>query len=237
MELTGLIGFAIALALTVLVAFPLAGPLRSHPAPFYAVAIAASLAYAWAIAAGVDLSGVRWLTVVMQKGYLAVLLLAVVMFTGVLDEGSPARRRLQPIRGELSILSFLLVLGHVVTYLPPYLPRLGLLLASRTNVALSLLVALVLVTLFAVLTLTSLRAVRRRMNPRAWRALQRGSYLMVALLALHVALALGRSAGSSALAATSLATYLVAIAAYAMLRVRKALRSRARESGRGTVGA
>ncbi|MBM6998551.1 ferric reductase-like transmembrane domain-containing protein [bacterium] len=234
MGVTSLVGCAVALALTALVALPLAGALRSHPAPFYGVALAASAAYAWALAAGVDLSGVRWLTVILQKGYLATMLLGVVMFTGVLDEGSPARRHLQPVRGELSVLSFLLVIGHLMTYLPPYLPRLGALMASRTNVALSLLVAIVLALVFAVLAVTSLRAVRGRMRPGAWRAVQRGSYLMVALLALHVALALGRSAASSAQAATSLAAYLAVIAAYAVLRARKVLR--ARVASRGRVG-
>lgn len=230
MNSTGLVGFAVALAVAAAVAFPLGKALRRHPAPFYAVAIAVTALYAWALFAGIDLAGIRPLTVVLQKGYLASVFLGIVMFTGVLDEGTWLRRKLQPIRGELSILSFIFIVGHLLTYLPGYLPRLGTLLASRTNVALSLGVAIVLTALFLVLAALSLRVVRHHMNARPWKAVQRLSYLMVALLALHVGLVLGRSAfaGSLAVSTVTFWAYVAVVALYAVLRIRKAVRDRAR---------
>lgn len=109
------------------------------------------------------------LTVIMQKGYLSSLMLGVVMFTGCFDDGTAIRKRLQPIRGELSILSFIFILGHIATYLPSYLGRLGVIFSSRSPLAFSFLVAAVLAVLFAVLTILSLRAIHRRMSKRAWK--------------------------------------------------------------------
>lgn len=221
-----LYGFLAALVVTALLVFPLARPLRTHPSIFYAAALVLTALYVWALWTGVNLTPVRALTVVLQKGYLASLLLGVVMFTGCLDESSSLRRHLQPIRGELSILSFVFILGHLLTYLPGYLGRFGALLTTRTNVALSLIIAMILTVLFGVLTITSLRWLHKRMGTKSWKNLQRFSYLMVALFAVHVGLALGRSAFASAPseATTSFVLYLVIVAAYAVLRIRKAVR-------------
>ncbi len=237
MQSAAVVGFGIALLVAAVLVFGLDGALKRWPGVFYGVALAATAAYGWALCTGVDLAGMRWLTVVLQKGYLASLLLAVVMFIGVLSKGSALRRRLQPIRGQLSVLSFILILGHLVTYLPSYLGRLGVLLGSRTNVAFSLMVAMVLTVLFFVLAVTSLQAVRRAMNPRVWKALQRGAYLMVALLALHVALVLGKSAlvGGAAPARVAFWTYMAVLALYAVLRVRRAVIDR-RPQARCTAG-
>lgn len=224
---TGLIGFVIALVVAAIIVVPLGKALREHPAIFYVAALLASGAYTWALLADVTLTSVRFLTVIFQKAYLASILLAVVMFTGCLDTSSPLRRRLQPIRGYLSILSFILVLGHLATYLPVYLPRLGSLFALKSTVATSLVVAFVLTALYAVLTLTSVRAVRHLMNSRSWKNLQRLSYVMVALVIVHVALVLGRSALASGGTATmTLSAYAIVVTLYAVLRVRKALRDR-----------
>ncbi len=220
-----LVGFVIALVVTAVLVLCLGGALKRVPGVFYGVALVATAVYVWGVAAGADLSNVHWLTVVFQKGYLATLLVAVVMFTGVMGKGSAARKYLQPLRGPLSVLSFILILGHLATYLPPYLGRFGSLLGSRTNVALSLIVAMVLTVLFFVLAVTSLSRVRHAMNPRLWKAIQRGAYVMVALLALHIALVLGRSAlvGGSPRALVTFVAYLGVIAVYAVLRVRRAV--------------
>ncbi len=238
MNTAGLLALAIALVVAVVVVFPLGKALRRHPAPFYFVAIVLTALYAWALFSSVSLNPVRPLAIVLQKGYLASIFLGVVMFTGVLDEGTSLRKRLQPIRGELSILSFIFILGHLLTYLPSYLPRLGILLTSRTNIALSLGVAIVLTVIFCVLSFLSLRILRRKMNARLWKNIQRFSYLMVLLLVLHVGLVLGRSAfmGGVTVSTVSFWTYIIIVALYAVLRIRKAVRDRARRHN-GTVDA
>lgn len=225
MNMDLVIGMLVSAAVAVLLALPLGKALRAHPGPFYLAAAAVVGPYTWAYLAGVNLSPVRPLALAVQKGYLSVMLLLVVMFTGVLPEGGTSRKRLQPVRGELSILSFIFVLGHLATYLASYFPRLGKLFSNSAWMAASLTVAFVLTAVFLLLSATSLRKVRTSMDARRWKALQRLSYLMMVLLALHIGLVLGRSAfsGGFKLATVGFFAYLALLAVYAVLRVRKAL--------------
>lgn len=228
---SGLLGFVIALIVTVLLVFPLGSALKKRPSVFYALAIVLTVLFVGATIAGANLARVRFLTVIFQKGYLASLLLGAVMFTGCLDEGTWLRRKLQPNRGHLSILSFIFILGHLAMYLPAYLPRLGVYFSARGTIAASLVVAMVLTVLFAVLTLTSAKAVRARMGARSWKALQRTSYAMVALLVVHVGFVLGRSAiNGAASAQVSFVAYIVVVALYFLLRIRKAVRDARRRT-------
>lgn len=223
----------ISVAVVAVVAFPLGGLLKKRPLPFYIVAALLVGAYLFYKFEGLYIAELQTVVGIVSKGYLACTLLAVVMFIGVLDETSPARRRLQPIRAELSILSFILILGHAIAYLPSYLPRLGVIFSSRLNLAFSISVAMLLVVVFAILAATSLRVFRTKMPYRVWKGIQRMSYLMVALLYLHIVLALGRSAfvgaGSDSVK-FALAVYTVVVVVYAVLRVRKALRDRVRRA-------
>ncbi len=219
----------ISLAIALIVAFPLGKALKKHPVPFYLAAlvlVAAHLTYKYT---GTYIAGAQIFIDIMQKGYLAVFLLAIVMFIGVFDEGSPIRRKLQPIRAELSILSFLLILSHVLAFLPNYLPRLGAIFSSHIGMSVSIIMATLLILVFALLSLLSLRVFRTRMPYRTWKNIQRLSYAMVALLLLHIALALGRPAfaghGSTS-ALVALVVYSVIVVAYAIARIAKAVRDR-----------
>lgn len=220
---TSLIGFLISAVVALILVFPLAKALRTHASVFYVIAFALTALYAWAIWSGANLTQVRGLCMVLQKGYLASILLGIVMFTGCFDEGTAVRKRLQPLRGELSILSFIFILGHLCMYLPSYLPRLGVVFTSRASVALSLVVAFVLTLLFAVLALTSFKVIHRAINAKAWKVLQRFAYLMIALYVVHVGFVLGTSAfsGRVVLATVSFFAYVLTVLIYAVLRVRK----------------
>ncbi|MBR2836178.1 MAG: ferric reductase-like transmembrane domain-containing protein [Coriobacteriales bacterium] len=226
-----LLGFLIALAICAIIVIPLGDLLRKHPVPFYAVAVIATVLYVWAISSGVNLTAVRPLTVMMQRGYLASIMLAVVMFCGCFDEGTPIRKKLQPIRGELSILSFIFILAHLWSYLPNLLMHFDRYMSARGNIAFSTITALVLTVIFAVLAVMSLRVIRTNMNTRIWKNIQRFAYLMVLLLAVHIAFALGKSAFANpgSLAMLSFASYMVVIAVYAVLRILKYRRDSAKK--------
>lgn len=214
-----------------LVAWPLGGLLKKHPAPFYGVAAVLVGAHLYYRFAGMYVPWLQTFVDMMNKGYLACSFLAIVMFIGVLDEGSPARRRLQPIRAELSIISFVLAMSHAIAYLASYLPRLGMIFFSNTLMATSIVVAGLLTAVYIVLSATSLHALRVRIPYRTWKAIQRMSYAMVALLYVHILLALGRTAflaHSSSAAQFALSVYTVLIVIYAILRVLKARRDRVR---------
>ena len=221
-----MIAFLISLGITALVVGPLAKTLRKHAVVFYTVSFILSGLYIWAVFTGFNPGVWRPLFVIMQKGYLAVLFLGVVMFTGCFDEGTAFRKHFQPIRGELSILSFIYFLGHILTYLPGYLPRFASLFESKPNVAFSLIIAIILTVIFLALGVTSFKTIRKLMSAHAWKILQRFSYLMMVLLALHIGLVLGRSAfvGGVTLATVSFFAYEIILVVYAVLRIRKAMR-------------
>lgn len=236
MDINSLGAFCIALVIGLVLAFGLAKPLRAHPGIFYGVAFALVGAYCWAVLSHVNLNNYRMLTFVLQKGYLSSVLLAIVMFMGCLGNTNPVKKRLRPVRGELSVLSFIFILGHLAVFMPSYLERLLGGAVLKPNVEAAVIVALVLTALFTVLGVTSFKFVRRAMSPRGWKNLQRLAYLMVALYIVHVGFFLGTSVlGGSGKAHGSLSAYCVVVGAYAVLRVGKALRDRRSNQRAGTV--
>lgn len=237
MDLNSLGAFLISLAVALVVAFPLGRALRARAWVFYLVAFVLVGAYAGLVVAGVNLNAWRMATFVLQKGYLSSVLLGIVMFTGCLDDTSVLKHRLRPIRGELSVLSFIFVLGHLAVFLPSYAPRLFAGAALKGNVTVSIVVALVLTAIFVALGVTSFRSVRRRMNPKAWKNLQRLSYVMVALCVVHVGFFLGGSAfGGSGKGIASFVVYALVVAVYAAARLLKAARdAKARKAGAQVV--
>ena len=224
-ELVSLFGLAVSLVIAALLVFVLPKQLKRYPWVFYLVALAACVAFVWVRAGDVHSLVIRWLSPVFQKGYMAIVLLLIVMFCGVLEEGSSLRKRIQPIRGELSILSFIFILAHIACYLPSYLPRLGFIYANQTLLAVSLTIAGLLTLLFGVLAVTSFTKIRTAMKPASWKHLQQFSYLMMAMLLAHIGFVLGGSAmRGGTVAAWTFGIYCVIIVAYAALRVAKAIR-------------
>ncbi len=230
--LSDILSALVCMTVTLLVSFPLAGPLKRHPWAFYLAAGAVTAVYLWYRQTGTYVPGIQFIIDTMQKGYLASFFLMIVMFTGALDEDSTARRTLQPIRAELSIISFILVIGHVAAFLPAYLPHLSRVLSTHSYVAVSLALALALTALYALLSLLSLRALRHRMPYRVWKGIQRLAYLMVVLLYLHILLTVGHAAvtGKTSDAKVAMAVYTLVGLSYLFLRTRKSLRDKKRRA-------
>lgn len=163
--------------------------LRAKPAPFYAAAALLS-----AVVIGLYWAAPAFLTPQLRTK-LPILLGAVgtacfilVMLPGALPNGHPLMKKLMPIRGELSIFACLLTLGHNLSYGKNYLTP-GYLLSGPVNTTkLAAWVSAVLIALMLVLTITSVKKIRRRMEPKRWKALQRWAYLFYGLTYLHVLL-------------------------------------------------
>ena len=110
-----------------------------------------------------------------------------------------------------------------MTYLKSYLPMLSNFGNLKPTLAASLIVALVLTIIFVVLSVTSFKFIRSAMNATVWRRLQKFAYLMVALLGVHVAMALGLSlANMGSVGSIHVILYIVIIVIYAALRLYKA---------------
>jgi DMSO/TMAO reductase YedYZ heme-binding membrane subunit len=165
----------------------------------------------------------------VQKAGIAVSLFFIVMFVGVFAHDSKVRNYLEPIRGYLSIMACILILGHIYTNAVTYLPRVFSSLGIVDNVAGGLIVALFLFILVLILGVTSFQLVRKHMSGKAWKALQRFAYLFYALICLHVGFMLlpGALKGQDVLTAVVFAAvfvvYLVArLARFALDRRSKA---------------
>ena len=163
-------------------------------------------------------------TIPMQRCYLAFSLFALVMFIGAFSEDSLVRRRLGPIRAELSIMASLLACAHIVYYVQAYLLRL---FSESSRIALNMYgafaLACLLVALLVVLAATSLRAVKSRMAAASWRKLQRLAYPFFVLVCVHAIVALAPSAiGGSAVSMIAVVEYAAVLVFYAIVRLRRA---------------
>lgn len=221
---------AAAVAAAVVFVVLLHRPIRHRPVVFYAAAIGLDLLLVLGHQAGVPVFLWRAVLGFHSRCLFAFSLFVIVMFTGVLRNGSRMKSVLLPIRAELSLIASLLVLGHVVAYASSYANRL-LAPASPTAVLASAVAAL-LVLLLVPLAITSAKAVKRRMAAGSWRSLQRTAYLFWGLVFAHVLVMLGPSALSGADSARmNILAYFLVFAAYLILRIRRlVLDSRERES-------
>ena len=155
-------------------------------------------------------------------------LFTVVMFIGVLKDGSKAKRWLTPVRAELSIVASILAVGHMVRYINVYSPRV---IASPSSLAngmlLSFVIAMLIGALLVLLAVTSFKVVKRHMSARVWKNIQRLAYPFFVLIYAHVLLIMARPALQGAQnAQTSLVVYGLVVAAYVVLRLRRHLSER-----------
>lgn len=221
-----IVAFAIALAL----AFLCSKPIRKAPVALYAIAVALDLLYLYGMASGANTGASTgfWAAFLpfMQRCTLAFAFFTVVMFVGVLKEGSSAKTKLMAIRRQLSIAGCILALCHIVYYVYTYFFQVIQATGGvpTMNLAVSFVISSVLLVLFVMLLVTSFNAVKRHMHARTWKNVQRWAYVFFGLMYVHLAVILMPPALSGKeTAMISMAVYTVVFAAYAILRIRRAL--------------
>jgi DMSO/TMAO reductase YedYZ heme-binding membrane subunit len=229
--LSALVGIVIAL----IVAFPLGKVLKKRPGVFYLIAAVVVCLYVYYLYGPWFRPSLQPIVEPIRKGYIASTFLALVMFTGVLNEGSALRKKLQPIRAELSILSLIMFCAHIATFLPSYYARFTVLVSMGNLMSYSIIMATILTVIYVVLSLLSLRVFRTKMQYKSWKNIQRLSYVMVALLTAHIWLALGKGALKGGSATVTVAFYTVVIVLYAVLRIRKGLADTKRRADRAAA--
>ena len=180
-----IIALLLALAFTLL-----CGPaLRRCPGAFYAGAAIVSgavIALYWAAPEFLPLALRTRLPVCL--GAFGTACFAVVMYAGALPNGSRLTKVIMPVRGELSIFACLVTLGHNLSFGKNYLTPGYLFSGPVTATKIAAWVSAVLILLMLVLTVTSIKKVRRRFQPKKWKALQRWAYLYYGLTYVHVLL-------------------------------------------------
>lgn len=181
--------FIIALLLALALAL-LCGPaLRRCPGAFCAGAAIVSgavIALYWAAPEFLPLALRTRLPVCL--GAFGTACFAVVMYAGALPNGSRLTKAIIPVRGELSIFACLVTLGHNLSFGRNYLTPGYLFSGPVTATKLAAWVSVVLILLMLVLTVTSIKKVRSRFQPKKWKALQRWAYLYYGLTYVHVLL-------------------------------------------------
>lgn len=193
------------------------------PVIFYLIALIIDVVFLANILFEVNQLVARTLYPYLQRSLFAFGLFTIVMFVGVLPEGSKVRKYLLPIRGELSIIAAILAFGHVINYVESYLGQiLSGMFGMQQALMWSFIVAAILAVLLTILTVTSFNAVRKRMKRSVWKQLQKLAYLFYGLVFVHLLLILFPPAllGSSR-AIISLVVYTLLMVLYATLRVRK----------------
>lgn len=221
--------FLLVLACSIAGAFVCKKPLKRWSWAFYAVALALDVLFV--VGSFVRLPGFVHdaLFLLLHKCTLATALFVIVMYIGVFKRDGKVATALRPIRAELSILAWLLSLGHMAVYLSSYAVQLSSGI-SQANVAGALVIALVLFVLLVVLGVTSFNAVKKRMKKETWKRVQMWAYPFFGLVYVHLMLMLLPSAlRGGAVAQTSVAVYTVVFAVYAVLRVRRALVERGQD--------
>ncbi|MDR2587302.1 MAG: hypothetical protein LBC23_03460 [Coriobacteriales bacterium] len=204
-----------------LIAVLLSRAIRRMPLLFYVAALLAVVAFLLFSAPTTNLL-LRPLQDLIQKGHLAFAFFAVVMFVGVLRDDSALGRRLIPIRGELSLIGSILICGHFAPLLANYIGLAEHFFRLRPNLMTGLLLSGVLLVLFAVLTVSSLRRVRSALDIRLWRRVQRFAYLFFGLIYLHIlGYLLVPALQGATTARDSIIVYSVVFALYLILRLRR----------------
>ncbi|MDE5834917.1 MAG: ferric reductase-like transmembrane domain-containing protein, partial [Ruminococcus sp.] len=218
--------FLIALILAFGFAFLCGRPLKKYPFVFYVSAVIITVASV--MLAGADTRSVpqlvnTYIIGLFTRGAFATALWYVVMFTGALPNGSAPIKKLMPIRGELSIFTAILTLGHNIGFGQTYFVRLFTDSARMSgNQKTAGILSIAMLAIMIPLTVMSFPKVRKKMNAKLWKNIQRTAYLFYAMIYIHV-LVLYYSMAKAGREGIffNILVYSVTFIGYAVMRVRK----------------
>lgn len=214
----------VVLVATIVLACALRNPIKKWPVAFYVVAVALVIVYFALPSLGVPRAVSLAFYWTIRKCLTPLALFIVVMYIGVFPVTSGVSRWLRPVRAELSIIAWILTLGHVVQYLTNYLKPIFSGVALQANVLIGVIVAIILFALLIILGITSFQFVKKHMSSAGWKNVQRLAYPFFALTYVHLLCLLLPSAVRGGIAARmSVIVYSIVFIAYLVLRVFRAV--------------
>lgn len=126
---------------------------------------------------------------VLKRGVLAGALYILVMYAILMPKKSFAQRVLMSLRAEIAIMASILSLIHNIAYGKRYFVLLLTDIAVLKSYELyAAVISLIMILLLIPLTITSFKSVRKKMDAKTWKSLQRSSYIFYALLYAHIAM-------------------------------------------------
>ena len=213
----------IACLITVLVFFYLLEkPIKKHATLFYIATIIISVLSVLAPKKGLSFVIDYLVKNILARGTLAGALFILVMVASVCP-AAKLRGLLLRTRGEMAIIAALLTLIHNISYGKHYFvalfTKISDLDAPRIFAAV---LSLVMIVLLIPLTLTSFMVIRKKMNPKKWKSLQRLSYLFYGLLFIHISMIFSISIAKGHLSTLfDLTVYAIIYIAYLICRAKK----------------
>lgn len=216
--------FLTALFIALLIAFCLDKPLKKCPAAFYISAAVLTLASVVITQSDINISSrfVRDNVLgIFSRGALGTAFWAVVMWAGALPNGSAPIKKLMPIRGELSITAAILTFSHIITYGVQYITNL---IKGRTgsDFVVTSIVCLAMVLIMTPLTVMSFKKIRKKMNAKTWKKIQRFAYIFYAFIYVHIlVLFVPKAQKGREGYFLSILVYSAVFIGYAVMRIRK----------------
>ena len=216
--------FLTALFIALLIAFCLDKPLKKCPAAFYISAAILTLASVVITQSDINISSrfVRDNVLgIFSRGALGTAFWAVVMWAGALPNGSAPVKKLMPIRGELSITAAILTFSHIITYGVQYITNL---IKGRTgsDFVVTSTVCLAMVLIMTPLTVMSFKKIRKKMNAKTWKKIQRFAYIFYAFIYVHIlVLFVPKAQKGREGYFLSILVYSAVFIGYAVMRIRK----------------
>jgi DMSO/TMAO reductase YedYZ heme-binding membrane subunit/uncharacterized protein with FMN-binding domain len=217
--------FLIALILAFGFAFCCRKPLKEHSKIFYVSAIVISVLISTLNFRGLPNFLNNYVIALFSRGALATALWCVVMWAGAFPNGSKPIKAIMPIRGELSIFTAILTLGHNIGFGKTYFVRLFTDVEKMsTNQVVASILTIIMLLIMLPLTVMSFPTVRKKFDPKLWKKIQRLAYVFYALIYTHVMVLcvpqakLGREGYLF-----SIAMYSLAFIGYAIFRIKKYL--------------
>ena len=213
----------IACLITALVFFYLLEkPIKKHATLFYIATVIISVLSVSAPKKGLPFVIDYLVKNILARGTLAGALFILVMVASVCP-AVKLRGLLLRTRGEMAIIAALLTLIHNISYGKYYFvalfTKISDLDAPRIFAAV---LSLVMIVLLIPLTLTSFMVIRKKMNPKKWKSLQRLSYLFYGLLFIHISMIFSISIAKGHLSTLfDLTVYAIIYIAYLICRAKK----------------
>ena len=213
----------IACLITVLVFFYLLEkPIKKHATLFYIATVIISVLSVLAPKKGLPFVIDYLVKNILARGTLAGALFILVMVASVCP-AAKLRGLLLRTRGEMAIIAALLTLIHNISYGKHYFvalfTKISDLDAPRIFAAV---LSLVMIVLLIPLTLTSFMVIRKKMNPKKWKSLQRLSYIFYGLLFIHISMIFSISIAKGHLSTLfDLTVYVIIYIAYLICRAKK----------------
>ena len=197
-------------------------PIKKHATYFYIATILISILTIIAPEKGLPFVVDYIANDILARGTLAGALFILVMVASVCP-AAKMRGLLLRTRGEMAIIAALCTLIHNISYGQYYFVKLftniSELDAQRIFAAV---LSLVMIVLLIPLTLTSFMVIRKKMNPKKWKSLQRLSYLFYGLLFIHISMIFSISIAKGHLSTLfDLTVYVIIYIVYLICRAKK----------------